>query len=174
MTRRARWIGVGAPEPASLRTLCEGLAQTQARDADPIVVWGKASGHVCFGEGFDAVWVDEGQHLFVLIVPLRLAPGRPRRWVAWGLAPAIAACRGLGVRAYFEGRDLLVAGRKAAGAGCATIGACAVIVASLPRAFARGLPVAARLREAIEAQFGWQFETSWPSSAERQAMGEAG
>ena len=174
MTRRARWIGVGTPESASLPALCERLAQTQARDADPIVIWGKASSHVCLGEGADAVWVDEGQHVFVLIVPLRFAPGRPRRWIAWALAPAIAVCRGLGVRAYFEGRDLWVAGRKAAGAGCATIGACAVIVSSLPRAFTGGLPVARRLREAIEAQFGWQFETSWPNPEERQAMGEAG
>lgn len=174
MTRRARWIGVGTPEPDSLRTLCEGLAQTQARDADPIVIWGKSSSHAYLGEGADAVWVDEGQHVFVLIVPLRLAPGRSRRWIAWALAPAIAVCRSLGVRAYFEGRDLRVAGRRAAGAGCATIGACAVIVSSLPCAFASGLPVATRLREAIEVQFGWQFETSWPNSAERRAMGEAG
>ena len=173
MTRRARWIGIGVPETASLRTLCEGLAQTQARDADPIVIWGKTSAHLCLCDGIDEVWVDEGQHVFVLIVPLRLAPGRSRRWIAWALAPAIAACRVLGVRAYFEGRDLWVAGRRAAGAGCATIGACAVIVSSLPHASAGGTSVAARLREAIEAQFGWQFETSWPSTAERQAIGEA-
>jgi hypothetical protein len=34
--------------------------------------------------------------------------------------------------------------------------------------------LAVRFRAAIEAQFDWQFETSWPSAAERQAMAEVG
>jgi hypothetical protein len=109
-----------------------------------------------------------------MIVPTRFAPGRVRRWIAWALAPAIAACRSLGVQAYQEGRDLWAAGRRIAGAECATIGACAVIAASLPRVLPVERLIEARFRAAIEVQFGWQFETSWPSAAERRAMAEAG
>ena len=172
MTRRARWIGIGALDAAALQSRCAGLAEAQAADAEPIVVWGAARSHLCFGPGRGAVWVDEGQPLFVLIVPMRLAPGRARRWVAWALAPAIATCRSFGVQAYLEGHDLWVAGRKIAGAGCATIGACAVIASSLPRVVNADRMVEARFRAAIEVQFGWQFETSWPSTAERQVMAE--
>jgi hypothetical protein len=172
MTRRARWIGIGACDAASLHARCVGLAEAQAADAEPIVVWGAARSNLCFGQGLGVVWVDEGQPLFVLIVPTRLAPGRARRWIAWALAPAIATCRSFGVLAYLEGHDLLAAGRRICGAGCNVIANCAVIAASLPRVHPGERLVEARFRAAIEAQFGWQFETSWPSAAERQAMAE--
>lgn len=172
MTRRARWIGIGACDAASLQARCVGLAEAQGADAEPIVVWGAARGHLCFGQALGAAWVDEGQPLFVLIVPKRLAPGRARRWIAWALAPAIATCRSFGVRAYLEGHDLLAAGRMICGAGCNVVANCAVIAAGLPRVHPGERLVEARLRAAIEAQFDWQFETSWPSAAERQAMPE--
>jgi hypothetical protein len=172
VTRRARWIGIGALETPSLKSRCAGLAEAQAADAEPIVIWGIAPTHLCLGQGLGAVWVDEGQHVFVLIVPARLAPGRVRRWIAWALAPAIATCRSFGVQAYLEGDDLRAAGRKIAGAGCATIGACAVIASSLPCVLPGEQLLAVRFRAAIEAQFDWQFETSWPDAAERQAMAE--
>lgn len=174
MTRRARWIGVGACDAAALQARCVGLAEAQAADAEPIVVWGAARSHLCFGQGPGAVWVDAGQPLFVLIVPARLAPGRARRWVAWALAPAIATCRSFGVQAYREGHELLAAGRRICSAGCSVIANCAVIAASLPRVHPGGRLVESRFRAAIEAQFGWEFETSWPSVAERQAMAEVG
>jgi hypothetical protein len=174
MTRRARWIGIGACDAASLHARCVGLAEAQSPDAEPIVVWGAAESHLCFGQGPSAVWVDEGQRLFVLIVPTRFAPGRARRWIAWALAPAIATCRSFGVHAYLEGHDLLAAGRRICGAGCRVIANCAVIAASLPRVLPVERLIEARFRAAIEVQFGWHFETSWPSAAERQAMAEVG
>ena len=172
MTRRARWIGIGACDAAALQARCAGLAEAQAADAEPIVVWGAARNHLRLGQGPGAVWVDDGQPLFVLIVPTRLAPGRARRWIAWALAPAIAACRSFSVQAYLEGHELLAAGRRICGAGCNVIANCAVIAASLPRVHAGERLLEARFRAAIEAQFGWRFETSWPSAAERQAMAE--
>lgn len=174
MTRRARWIGIGALETPSLKSRCAGLAQAQAADVEPIVIWGTAPSQLCLGQGLGAVWVDERRHLFVLIVPARLAPGRERRWIAWALAPAIATCRSFGVQAYLEGDDLWAAGRKIASAGCGSVGACAVIASSLPCVLPGEQLLAARFRAAIEVQFGWQFETSWPSAAERQAMAEPG
>ena len=174
MTRRARWIGIGASDAASLQARCVGLAEAQAADAEPIVVWGAAGCQLYFGRGPGALWIDQGQPLFVLIVPTRLAPGRARRWIAWALAPAIATCRSFGVQAYLEGHDLLAAGRRICGAGCNVIANCAVIAASLPRVHAGDRLIEARFRSAIEVQFGWQFETSWPSAAERHAMTEVG
>ena len=174
MTTRARWIGIGAPEAPSLRSRCARLAQAQAADAEPIVVWGRTPAHLCLGHNLGSVWIDEGRNFFVLIVPARLAPGRARRWVAWALAPAIATCRSFGLQAYVEGNDLCAAGRRIAGAGSAMIGACAVIASSLPDTLPDQRLLAARFRAAIEAQFGWQFDTSWPSAAERQAMAELG
>lgn len=170
MTRRARWIGVGACDTASLQGRCIGLAEAQTADAEPIVVWGAARSNLCFGHGLGAVWVDEGQRLFVMVVPKRLAPGRSRRWNAWALAPAIATCRSFGVQAYLEGDELLAAGRRICGAGCSAIANCAVIAASLPRVLPGERLVEARFRAAVEVQFDWQFDTSWPSAAERQAM----
>lgn len=172
MSTRARWIGIGAPEAAALRSRCAGLAEAQPADAEPIVVWGRAPAHLCLGPELGSVWIDAGRHFFVMIVPARLAPGRARRWVAWALAPAIATCRSFGVQAYAEGNDVWAAGRKLAGAGSATIGACAVIASSLPAPLPGERLLADRFRAAVEAQFGWQFETSWPSAIERQAMAE--
>jgi hypothetical protein len=174
MTRRARWIGIGGLQTPSLRSRYALLAQAQAADAEPIMICGTAPTQLCLGAGMGMVWVDEGQQLFVLIVPARLAPGRASRWIAWALAPAITTCRSFGVQAYLEGHDLWAGGRKIAGAGCASIGACAVIASSLPRALPGERLLEARFRAAIEVQFGWQFETSWPSAAEREAMAEVG
>lgn len=174
MTRRARWIGVGALDAPALQSWCASLAQAQAAAAEPIVIWGTAPADLCVGLGSGAVWVDAGQHLFVLIVPARLAPGRSRRWISWALAPALAACRSSGVQAYLEGHALWAAGRPIAGAGCAAVGACAVIASSMPRVLPGEQVLAARFRAAIEVQFDWRFETSWPSTAERRAMAEVG
>lgn len=170
MTRRARWIGISAREAASLQSRCVALAEAQGARSEPIVVWAAGPAHVSLARGVDPLWVDQRQHLFILIVPVLHAPGRAGRWAAWALAPAIAACRSFGVQAYLEGDDLRAGGRRIAGAACATIGSCAVIASSLPRALPGERRLAERLRAAIEAQFDWQFETSWPSAAEREAM----
>ena len=56
---------------------------------------------------------EEAAHYpFALIVPLKFAPGRARRWLSWGLAAAVATYRQFGVPAYLDdelflhGRDI--------------------------------------------------------------------
>jgi hypothetical protein len=174
MGRRARWIGTAALDAPALQTRCATLAEAQCADGEPILVWGRAPLPMFLGAQAGAPWVEQGQFLFLLIVPLRLAPGRARRWISWALAPAIATCRSFGVQAYLEDHALWAAGRRIADAGCTSAGACAVIACSMPCQLPDERDLEARFRAVVEAQFGWQFETSWPSPAERSAMAEAG
>ena len=68
----ARWIRLGAMAPADFEAACEQLAQAQAPRARPIVAWAQA----------------QDAYLFAIVAPRRVAPGRPTRWLSWGLAPA--------------------------------------------------------------------------------------
>ncbi|HXZ53224.1 MAG TPA: hypothetical protein VEH51_14610 [Burkholderiales bacterium] len=146
----ARWMRLGLVEPLELHATYAGLAAAQAADASPIVVWAQAKTHLCLGQsqglaevdpraglpivrrplGGGLVWVDEFQYVFVVIAPRRLAPGRPARWFAWALAPAVAAYRHFGLPAYLSDQDLWLHGRKIAGSGAASIGECAVVASS--------------------------------------------
>jgi lipoate-protein ligase A len=150
MARPARWMRLGLVEPLALHAAYTGLAAAQDPDAAPILLWAQARTHLCLGQsqglaeidpqaalpvvrrplGGGLVWVDESQYVFVLIVPRKLVPGRPARWFAWALAPAIAAYRHFGLPAYLDGEDLWLHGRKIAGSGAASIGECAVIASS--------------------------------------------
>lgn len=170
MAQRARWIRLGRVEPPELHAACSGLAATQARDAEPIVLWAQARAYL----------LDEPQYAFALIAPWRLAPGRPARWFAWALSPAIATYREYGLRAYLNGTDVWLHGRKIAGCSAATIGGCAVIASSfpvdLPAAYAETPPertLEAAFRARIEAQYGWQFDSAWPGAAEQAAIAQA-
>ena len=123
-----------------------------------MLLWGSASAHLCLGQsqsalrelaphidvpvvrrplGGGAVWVDEGQLIYVLIVPLRDAPRRPAEWNAWGLQPAIATFRQFGLNVERHGEDLWLHGRKIAGTGSATIGTSAVFASSFLMHFPR-------------------------------------
>ncbi|MGA8050285.1 MAG: hypothetical protein WCA09_08905 [Burkholderiales bacterium] len=146
----ARWIRIGLVEPLDLHASYAGLAAAQAPDAGPIVLWGQAKTHLCLGQsqglaeldpavlvpvvrrplGGGLVWVDESQYVFVLIVPRRLAPGRPARWFPWALAPVVATYRQFGLPAYLNEQDVWLHGRKIAGSGAASIGECAVVASS--------------------------------------------
>jgi len=146
----ARWIRLGLVEPLELHAAYSGLAAAQGADAAPIVVWAQARTHLCLGQsqgraeldpgvsvpvvrrplGGGLVWVDESQYVFVVIAPKRLAPGRPARWFAWALAPAVATYRQFGLPAYLNEQDIWLHGRKIAGSGAATIGECAVVASS--------------------------------------------
>ena len=170
MLQRARWIRLGLVGPLELHAACAGLAAAQARDAEPIVLWAQARAYLS----------DEQQYAFAVIAPRRLAPGRPARWFAWALSPAIATYREYGLRAYLNGTDVWLHGRKIAGCSAATIGGCAVIASSfpvdLPAAHAETPPeraLEAALRARIEAQYGWQFDSAWPGEAEQAAIAEA-
>jgi len=142
----ARWIRLACPE---FDSACARLAQAQAGGAAPIVAWAQG----------------DARHFFALVAPLKYAPGRRKRWFSWAAAPAAATYRQFGLPAYLEGEALWLHGRKIADGAVSAIGECAVIASSfLARFPPRELEQAFRLR--LEAQHGWQFDTSWPSEAE--------
>ena len=142
----ARWIRLACPE---FDSACARLAQAQAGGAAPVLAWAQG----------------DARHLFALIAPLKYAPGRRKRWFSWAAAPAAATYRQFGLPAYLEGEALWLHGRKIADGAVSAIGECAVIASSfLARFPPRELEQAFRLR--LEAQHGWQFDTSWPSEAE--------
>ena len=147
----ARWIRLGAIEPLDFEPLYARLAAAQPQAAAPVLLWAQA----------------QSQYLFALIAPRRLAPGRATRWLSWGLAPAVATYRQFGLAAYLEGEAVWLHGRRIADSTAQAIGECAVIASSFLLHFpAACLPMPSReLEEAfrlrLEAQHGWQFDTSW-------------
>ncbi len=158
----ARWIRL-ASTAADFDAACAGLAAAQAERSAPILLWGETA----------------ASYRFALIAPQRLAPGRRMRWLAWGLAPAVAAYRQFGVPAYLNDNDLWLHGRRIAQSVVEAVGECVVIASSFLVQFpakcvatpSAALEQAFRLR--LEAQHGWQFEHSWPSGAERPALAAA-
>jgi hypothetical protein len=153
----ARWIRLGAVEPLAFELVYARLAAVQSSGAAPALLWAQA----------------ETQYLFALIAPRRLAPGRVTRWMSWALAPAIATYRQFGLAAYLEDETIWLHGRRIAGSSVRTIGECAVVASSFLLQFpakcvavpSRDLEDAFRIR--LEAQHGWQFDTSWPTEPEK-------
>jgi len=148
----ARWIRLGSPGPAEFEAACARLARAQAERAAPILAWAQGGAH----------------QRFALIAPLKHAPGRRQRWFAWGAVAAAATCRQFGLPAYIEGEALWLHGREIAKGSARAVGECALIASSFP---AHCLAVAPReleqaLRLRLEAQHGWQFDTSWPTESE--------
>jgi hypothetical protein len=145
MAQAARWmrmrLGDGGGAAAA-------LAAAQPPAADPILVWLRAA----------------GESAFALIAPQRLAPGRVRRWLAWGAMPAIATCRGFGLPAYLEEESIWLHGRRVARLSAARVGACALIEGSFPQSLSAEPGLEAAFRQRIEAQHGWQFDTAWPGA----------
>ena len=164
MAVAARWIRLEANAAVALRAVYAAFAQAQPSRAMPAVLWARAV---------------EGGFRFALVVPLRLAPGRAVRWRSWALAPLIATYRGFGLRAYLDGDCVCLSGRRIAHSEATAVGCCAVIdsgfLPRLPEARVdwteRNLVDAFRAR--IEAQHGWQFDSSWPSVAEQAAIADA-
>ena len=86
----------------------------------------------------------------------------------------LAAWRSLGVAAYLEGGDVLRGGVVIGAAASATLAGSALVVARiacLPE-WAGETLLAERLRLVVEAQYGWQFDTSWPQAAEWRSIEE--
>ncbi|MGQ0512297.1 MAG: hypothetical protein ACT4P9_16970 [Betaproteobacteria bacterium] len=173
MTIAARWIRQGTEEPRALLAAIAGLALAQPRRAAPILLWARAA----FATDGDWLRVNEGDLAFALIAPAHFAPGRASRWAAWAMAPAIATYRQLGVRAYAEGNDLRLNGRRIGRVASAPIGECAVasgsFVQAIPGAGCQERVIEATFRMRLEAQHGWQFDTSWAGEAERVAIADA-
>ena len=153
----ARWIDIGLVAPAELHAAYTGVAYAMGEGAAPVVVWGRARPHLCLGQsqglcevapdievpvvrrplGGGAVWVDEHQYCYALIMPRAAVPRRPADWFAWALAPARRTLAGFGLPARLEGGDLWVRGRKIAGSGAATLGQAAVVASSFLMRFPR-------------------------------------
>ena len=175
MAVAARWIRLGPSGMYDLRAACIGLSLFQSARAAPTVLWGQARTTIIC----DLFNLEQDHFTFVLIAPLCLAPGRATRWRAWGLAPALATYRQFGVRAYLDEDALCLNGRRIGVSGALAIGGCAVVTGSflprLPKALDRWVEcdLEAAFRERIEAQYGWEFENSWPSVAERAAIADA-
>lgn len=129
---------------------CAQLAAAQGASADPILVWLRAAGECAFA----------------LIAPLRFAPGRAWRWLAWGAMPAIATCRQYGVPAYLEGDAIWLHGRRVALLSAGQVGECALIAGEFPTDLALVPDLETTFRQRVEAQHGWRFETAWPSGRE--------
>jgi hypothetical protein len=152
---RARWIRLGAVAQAEFDAALAAIAVAQPRDAAPVLLWGE----------------EAARYPFALVAPLKYAPGRARRWLAWGLAAAVATYRQFGVPAYLA-EELCLHGRDIARSRAAALGACAVVSSSFLMRFPGScvatpsleLEHAFRLR--LEAQHGWEFDHSWPSVLE--------
>ncbi len=198
MSRRARWIRLGAVDRRALQAACDGFSVAPSRVAAPIVLWGNSG-----SPPGELTQEDERGYLFAVVAPAHFAPGLAARWVSWALSPAVAACRDFGLRAYLDGCCLCLHGRRVGGGRAEAIGEWVVVTANLDlggspvaqsmcapefRAWLReGLGLAmtqwrgegdapperafeAALRARIEAQHGWQFETAWPMKAEQAVI----
>jgi hypothetical protein len=157
MSSAARWIRLDLAEPQELGGAAQSIAALQSPCAQPIVLWGRQA---------------EG-HGFALVVPVRLAPGKRQRWTAWALSPAIAAYRHIGLPAYLDGAEIRMHGKRIAQSSVALIGACVVAASGFVARFPAESYLEDLFRARIEAQHGWQFESSWPSAPELAAMSAA-
>lgn len=152
---KARWIRLGAMEQREFDAAYEAIAAAQPRSAAPVLLWAE----------------EAARYPFALIAPLKYAPGRVRRWLAWGLAAAVATYRQFGVPAYLD-EELFLHGRDIAQSRAGAIGECAVIASSFLMRFPGScvatpsleLEHAFRLR--LQAQHGWEFDHSWPNELE--------
>ena len=156
---KARWIRLGAVAQHEFDAAYAAIAAAQPRDAAPVLLWAAQETD------------DTARYLFALIAPLKFAPGRPQRWLSWGLAAVVATYRQFGVPAYVDG-ELYLHGRAIAQSRALALGDCAVIASSFLMRFPGScvatpsfeLEQAFRLR--LEAQHGWQFDHSWPTQPE--------
>lgn len=148
---RARWIEIGEVAPQAFHDTYRCAAEVQTAPADPIVFWGKAAPHVCLGVnqsrsaelepgcpypiarrslGGGAVWLDQQQYCFIMVVPAGESWGPPPHWFARGLGPLLATYREFGLAVERHERDVWFQGKKIAGSGAATLGASAVFASS--------------------------------------------
>ena len=162
MSTPARWIRLDAGGGAALRAAVAGFAQAQSEYSAPAALWGRA------GEGERLLDSNcERELTLALVAPFKFAPGHPQRWCAWALTPLVAAWRAAGLRAYLEGDGVFLSGRRVAAGDASAVGACVVVISSVAAAEGAFLD---ELRRRIASQHGWQFDHSWPSAAEKEAM----
>lgn len=133
-----------------------GLAEVQARDAEPIILWGRATAHICLGAsqsaaeelepntafpvcrrplGGGTVWLDEMQYCFVYIVPQAHLCSAPRTWGEWALAPVLGTYHDFDLPVRRVDQDIWLHQQKIGGSGSATVNKCAVIAGSFMMRF---------------------------------------
>ena len=153
---KARWIRLGRLDQIGFEEAVQRIAAVQGAGATPILAWAETG----------------ASYLFALIAPRRLAPGRAKRWLAWGLAPAAATYRQFGVRATLEEGGIGLHGATIARAAAREIGESVVVSSSfLARFPAKCVPTPSReledaFRLRMEAQHGWEFDHSWLTELE--------
>ena len=155
MATAARWIRLHPPGLAAMRAACSAFARAQAPGCTPAVLWGSG---------------EDLRHALAIVAPLKYLPGRSTRWRSWALAPLVATYRRCGLSAYYDSDRICLSGQPISGIDATTSGACAVIVADFT---AWGVDFMDALRGRIEAQYGWQFDNSWPGESERDAIAKA-
>jgi hypothetical protein len=152
MATAARWIRLHPSGLAAMRAACAGFARAQAVDSTPAALW---------------AGMENNRHAYAIVAPLKHLPGRSSRWRAWALAPLVATYRRCGLSAYTDADRICLSGQPITGVSAAAVGDCAVVVADF---VAWGGEFMEFLRHRVEAQYGWQFDTAWPTEAEHAAM----
>ena len=151
----ARWIRLHLRHFTAMPALCAAFAQAQGAHAMPAALWAGSDGE---------------RHAFAIVAPLKHLPGRQTRWRSWALAPIVAAYRQCGVSAYTDADRICLSGQPISAVEAAAVGPSAVVVADCA---AWGMEFMDVLRARVEAQYGWQFDSSWPTEAERDALAGA-
>jgi hypothetical protein len=155
MAIAARWIRLHPPGMPALHAACTGFARAQAPDAPPAALWSGSAGE---------------RHALAIVAPLKYLPGRSTRWRAWLLAPLVATYRQCGLSAYTDAERICLSGQPISGVDATPVGACALVVADFA---AWSETFMETLRNRVEAQYGWQFDHSWPSEREREVIAAA-
>ena len=158
MALAARWIRLHPFGMPAMRTAAAAFAAAQAPGSAPAVLWA----HI--------PRIEDNRHVFSIVAPLKHLPGRTTRWRSWALAPLVATYRQRGLSAYTDADRVCLSGQPITGVSAATVGACAVVIADF---VAWGEGFMEFLRQRIEAQYGWQFDTAWPTDAESLAIAGA-
>jgi len=152
MALAARWIRLHPASLPAMRSACAAFARVQPPEASPAALWAGVEG---------------GRHAFAIVAPLKYLPGRQTRWRSWALAPLVATYRQRGLSAYFDADRICLSGQPITGVSAEEVGACALVVADFT---AWGTEFMDALRLRVEAQHGWQFDSAWPTEAERSAI----
>jgi len=155
MALAARWIHLHAAGLPAMRSACAAFARAQGPGSAPAALWAR---------------IEDEQHALAIVAPLKHLPGRHTRWRAWALAPLVATYRQRGLCAYNDADRICLSGQPISDVSAATVGACAVVVASFT---AWGGEFVDCLRQRVAAQYGWEFDTAWPTDAERAAIEDA-
>ena len=156
MALAARWIRLHrlhVPGLTAMRAASTGFARAQTPQSAPAVLWAQ------IGDRYG----------FALVAPLKHLP-RITRWRSWALAPLVATYRQCGLSAYYDADRICLSGQPITDVSAAKVGECAVVVADFA---AWGEQFMEFLRQRVEAQYGWQFDTAWPTEAECAAIEDA-